>query len=315
VEDTGVGIAGDELDKVFGYFEQTTSGRSRKSGTGLGLAISRDYVRLMGGDITVTSQEGRGSTFRFEILAREGSESDIQETERQQRRVIGLAPGQEIPRILVAEDMADSRTMLMKILETAGFAVKTAANGKEAVEMFHTWRPHFIWMDIRMPVMDGLEATGRIRATEAGKATIIAALTAHALAGEREKILSAGCDEFVAKPFREQEIFEIMAKHLGVIYVYEDRHGKSAAVEPEGEISPEQLATLPVDWRRQLHRAIVELDRKQVLALTEQIKTIDEHIAGELAALAENLAFEPLLDLLGKSEQPEQEDNHDGSSD
>jgi CheY-like chemotaxis protein len=296
---------------VFGYFEQTTSGRSRKSGTGLGLAISRDYVRLMGGDITVTSQEGRGSTFRFEILAREGSESDIRETERQQRRVIGLAPGQEIPRILVAEDMADSRTMLMKILETAGFAVKTAANGKEAVEMFHTWRPHFIWMDIRMPVMDGLEATGRIRATEAGKSTIIAALTAHALAGEREKILSAGCDEFVAKPFREQEIFETMAKHLGVTYVYEERHEKTPAESPGGDIDPEQLATLPADWRRQFHRAIVELDRKKALALIDGIKTIDAHIAEGLAALVRNLAFDPLLDLLKKSEPPDQEEDHE----
>jgi hypothetical protein len=93
--------------------------------------------------------------------------------------------------------------------------------------------------------------------------------------------------------------------------MYEERHEKTPAESPGGDIDPEQLATLPADWRDQLHRAIVELDRKKALALIEQIKTIDAHIAGGLTFFVRNLAFEPLLDLLKKSQQLEQEDSHD----
>jgi PAS domain S-box-containing protein len=310
VADTGAGIAEDEMDKVFAYFEQTASGRAKQSGTGLGLALSRDYARMMGGDITFTSEEGKGSTFYFNVSVSKGSASDIKE-KISKPRVIGLVPGQEIPRVLVAEDVEAGRALLVKILEAAGLDVQAAVNGKDAVEVFHRWQPHFIWMDIRMPVMDGLEATRRIKATGAGTSTVIAALTAHALAEEREQILSAGCDDFVRKPFREQEIFDVMAKHLGVKYVYEDRHEEVGPIEPEVETSPEQLAALPEDLRGQLHKAVVELDRKRALALIEKIKTIDARIAGGLEVFIRNLAFEPLLDLLEKSEPPEQEDGRD----
>jgi CheY-like chemotaxis protein len=311
VEDTGVGIAEDELDKVFGYFEQTTSGRAKKSGTGLGLAISRDYARMMGGDIAVASKEGKGSTFRLEIDIREAAESDIKKRVMQQRRVIGLEAGQDIPRILVAEDKKDSRTILVKLLRTVGFQVQEAVDGKHAVDVFHQWRPDLIWMDIRMPVMDGLEATQRIKETEAGQSTVIAALTAHALEEEREQILAAGCDDFVSKPFREYEIFGVMGKHLGLRYVYEDSREKAVSVAPEVEIPPERLAALPADLLSRLHQAVVELDEDQTLALIEKIKTIDERLARGLDALARNLAYDTLLELLERSEQPMHGGVHD----
>ena len=300
VEDTGVGIAEDELDKVFAYFEQTASGKAKKSGTGLGLALSRDFARMMGGDITVASKEGKGSTFRFEIDIREAAESDIKERVMQQQRVIGLEDGQEIPRILVAEDKKESRTMLVKLLETIGFQVQEAVDGQQAVDVFHRWRPDFIWMDIRMPVMDGLKATRRIKKTEAGKATVIAALTAHALMEEREQILAAGCDDFVRKPFQEYEIFSVMGKHLGLRYVYEESREKAVPIEPEVEIDPEQLAALPADLLSRLHDAAVELDRDRILALIEQIKTMDAHTAKVLETAVKKFALGPLVDLLKK---------------
>jgi signal transduction histidine kinase/ActR/RegA family two-component response regulator len=238
VTDTGVGIAEHEMDKVFAYFEQTESGRAKKSGTGLGLALSRDFARMMGGDITVASKEGKGSAFCFNMEIWKGRASDIKE-KIPERRVIGLEPGQEIPRVLVAEDTETSRTLLAEVLKAAGLDVQEAVNGKQAVEMFHEWRPHFIWMDVRMPVMDGLEATRRIKQTEAGQSTAIVALTAHALEEEKEAILAAGCDDFVRKPFREQEIFEAMAKHLGLKYVYEYGREKAGPVEPELDTRPQ----------------------------------------------------------------------------
>ncbi len=295
VEDTGVGIAEDELDKVFKYFEQTESGRKSRKGTGLGLAISRDYARKIEGDITVTSEAGKGSTFRLEINIKEGSEADIKEKTRE-RRVVGLEPGQEVFRILIAEDHEDSRILLVKILKTVGFQVKEAVNGKEAVEVFKEWHPHFIWMDIRMPVMDGMEATRRIKATGPGKSTIIAALTAHALAEGKETILAAGCDDFVRKPFREQEIFEVMAKYLDVQYIYEEE--QEVLPEPDIELEPEQLAALPDDLRSELHVAVIKLDTARTLALIEQVKEQDASIAGVFRALADKLDYPELARLL-----------------
>jgi CheY-like chemotaxis protein len=258
---------------------------------------------MMGGDITAASKEGKGSTFYLNIDIKEKSKSDIIE-ENSKPRVIGLASGQEIPRILVVEDVEASRTLLVKILKTVGFDVQAAVNGKEAVKKFGQWQPHFIWMDIRMPVMDGLQATRHIKATEAGTSTVIAALTAHALEEEKEKILSAGCDDFVRKPFREQEIFDVMAKHLELKYVYEDRHEEVGPMESEVDIGPERLAALPQDLRGQLYQAIVELDTKRTLALIGKIKSIDAHLAEELEVFVRNMAFEPLLDLIEKSGQP-----------
>jgi CheY-like chemotaxis protein len=282
---------------VFAYFEQTASGRKSESGTGLGLAISRDYVRMMGGDITVTSREGQGSIFRFEVGIRKGSESDIKKRSPKQR-VMGLEPGQDIPRILVAEDIETSRTLLVKILKTVGFQVQEAANGREAVEIFHKWQPNFIWMDIRMPVMDGLEATRCIKETETGKSTVVAAITAHALEEERERILAAGCDDFVRKPYREHEIFEVMAKHLGLNYVYEKEGEETEPVKPDVELHPEQLATLPEDLLSELYQAVIRLDTVRTLALIEKVAEQDAAIGDALRTLAKNLDYGRLLNLL-----------------
>lgn len=299
VEDTGFGIAEDEQNKVFQYFEQTESGRKSKCGSGLGLAISRDYIRLLGGDISVTSQVGEGSTFRFEIDIREGRQSDIQEKAKQPRRVIGLKPGHYIPRILVAEDMVDSRTLLVKFLEKVGFQVGEAGNGKQAVEIFHEWQPNFIWMDIRMPVMDGLEATREIRNSKSEIRNIpIAALTAHALEEEKEIILAAGCDDLVRKPYREQEILEVMAKHLDLRYVYENEREEAVSDEPDVELGPEQLTTLPEDLLKPLRQAVIRLDIHQAMELIEKIFEHDAAIGCALRALAKKLNYDLLLRLL-----------------
>jgi CheY-like chemotaxis protein len=298
VQDTGIGIADDELDKVFAYLEQAAGGRAQKSGTGLGLAISRDYVRLMGGDIAVTSQEDKGSTFRFEIDIEEGHWKDIK-TQGSRRRVMGLQPGQKAPRVLVAEDKDDSRILLLKILAAAGFETKEAVNGKEAVEMFHQWRPDFIWMDIRMPVMDGMEAIRCIKETDYGQSTIVAAFTAHALAEEKEQILAVGYDDLVCKPFFEHEIFEVMAKHLHLNYVYEDEPGAmDVETETEVQVTPRQLEILPGELYNELHQAAVELDERRILKLVEQVSMCDAGMAGMLQSFVNRLEFHRLAKLL-----------------
>ena len=311
VADTGVGIAEDELDKVFQYFEQTQSGKNLKSGTGLGLAISRDYVRALGGEITVAGEVDKGSTFSFDIAVEKGDESDV-EGRIPGRRVLGLAQSmdrQEIPRILVADDMEEGRGLLVKLLKAVGFQVREAANGKEALDVFQQWRPHFIWMDIRMPVMDGLEATRRIKDTDAGKSTVVAALTAHALEEERKIILASGCDDFVRKPFREDQIFEVMAKHLNIKYVYEDDPGRVDSPEQEFVLRPGQLDALPKEMVDRLYHAVVELDMEKTSALIAQITERDSALGGALRSQAEKLNYRRLLSMLGEKDVESGEDS------
>jgi len=220
VEDTGPGIAASDLPRLFEPFSQTDSGQRTKEGTGLGLALSRDLARLMDGDITVVSEPGRGSSFTLEVALPEAALATVAEA-KDRRRVVSLAAGQAPVRVLVVDDTALNRTVLTRLLEAVGFEVRAAANGEEAVALWESWEPHFIWMDKRMPGVDGLEATRRIRARERDRRVPIIAISASALEHERSDILAAGCDDFVAKPFRESLIFAKMREHLGIEYAYE----------------------------------------------------------------------------------------------
>src|SRR5262249_39577997 len=155
---------------LFEPFVQTDSGVRAKEGTGLGLSISRQLVRLMGGDIEVRSRLGYGTTFRFEVAL---EVADPNRAVAQMRRVVGLAPNQPIPRILVVDDIPENRSLLTQLLASVSIDVREATNGEEAVEVWRDWRPHLIWMDMRMPVMDGREATKAIRALEPERVTKI----------------------------------------------------------------------------------------------------------------------------------------------
>ena len=223
VADTGPGIASEELPRLFEPFVQTESGHRTKEGTGLGLALSRDLARLMDGDITVSSTPGRGSTFVVDVALPEASHEALV-IEKDRRRVLSLAAGQDPVRVLVVDDTPLNRTVLTRLLAAVGFEVRGASNGEEALAAWESWEPHFIWMDKRMQGLDGLEVTRRIRAREQaeGRRRVpIIALSASALEHERADILAAGCDDFVAKPFRESTIFNKLREHLGVEYTYE----------------------------------------------------------------------------------------------
>ncbi len=225
VEDTGLGIAEEELDKLFVPFEQTTAGRKIKQGTGLGLAITHKFIDLMGGDITARSTVGVGSCFTCSIpIGFAASEAYL--VKRARGQAIGLAPGQSNYRILVVDDEADNRLLLLDLLTSVGFSVRQASNGKEATEIWQAWQPHLIWMDLRMPEMDGYEATKQIRKNESelykeGLSTKIIALTASAFKGERDITIELGFDDFVIKPFQESVIWEKMSQYLGVELIYQ----------------------------------------------------------------------------------------------
>lgn len=165
VEDTGQGIAPNDLDDLFKPFTQTETGLKYAEGTGLGLPISQKFVQLMGGEIAVSSMPGQGAKFAFDIQVSPVEEIPIETTQPIGKKVIGLAPEQPVYRILVAEDKLTNRLLLVKLLSSLGFEVREAENGQEAVAMWESWEPHLIWMDMRMPVMNGYEAAKHIKAS------------------------------------------------------------------------------------------------------------------------------------------------------
>jgi signal transduction histidine kinase/CheY-like chemotaxis protein/ligand-binding sensor domain-containing protein len=284
VEDTGVGIAEAEMERLFEPFTQTESGRASAEGTGLGLAISRDFARLMGGDITATSTPGIGTCFRF--TARLAPEAAIEGLETR-RRVIGLRPGHRAVRVLVVDDNAENRDVLVKLLVPLGFEVRDAVDGAQAVDAWSEWAPHAVLMDVRMPVMDGLEATRRIRRAESegrGHADrcVVVALSASAFEHDRDGILAVGCDDFVAKPFRDSELLGVLAGRLGLEFELDELDEPSRGDEPE---RPLDLAAVSVEC---LGRLRVALDQGNIQRAVEEIDAFGggaDGAVGELKAL------------------------------
>ncbi|MFE4105912.1 CHASE2 domain-containing protein [Almyronema epifaneia] len=239
IEDTGPGIAPDEADSLFDIFMQGKVGQQSGDGAGLGLPISQQLVQLMGGKITLSSTLNRGTTFQFDICV-DQPQIAPQRSPDAAHQVTGLAPGEKRYRILVVEDNAVSRLLLVRMLTGLGFQVCEAVNGQAAVETCQSWQPDLIWMDMRMPVMNGLEATRRIRLWEQTRKPEtdspslpsnpikIIALTANAFDEDQAASLSAGCDDFVSKPFRRENILDKIAEHLGVRYAYTTEPSLSA---------------------------------------------------------------------------------------
>ena len=292
IQDTGIGIPASALDGLFDPFVQVEGGQYLQEGTGLGLPISQKFVQMMGGDITVTSEVNKGSLFAFSIQA-ELAESADERIVDNPLRAIGLAPDQPPYRILIVEDRAENRMVLSAVLEPMGFEVREAINGQEAIEICRSWEPHLVFMDMQMPVMDGYEATKRLRTTKKGQAMVIIALTASAFEYSRQLALDAGCDDFVSKPFRTGVISEKISQHLGARFIYEER----ATASPSNELESDALAGLPQQWLHQLHRAAIELDPTEALRLIDQLRQQDEALASQLADLVDNYRFDTLQNL------------------
>lgn len=273
VEDSGSGIAADELPTLFETFVQTDSGRKAEQGTGLGLSISRKFVELMGGRIQVSSTLGQGSRFEFTIPVGL-STADAQPRQAPVQRVIGLVKPHLRYRILVVDDHPENRKLLVKLLQPIGFEVKEAANGQEAIACWEMWHPHLIWMDMRMPVLSGLNATQHIKAHPQGQSTVVIALTASALSEEIPSFKSAGCNDFVRKPFLEYEIFDKISQHLNVEYTFETL--VPMRQEPVQPLTSIALSVMPSNWLEELEKASSLLDEETIHALINQIP--QEHI-------------------------------------
>ncbi|MEQ9000387.1 MAG: PAS domain S-box protein [Coleofasciculus sp. B1-GNL1-01] len=297
IEDTGAGMAAEELEDIFDSFIQSQTGKQHQEGTGLGLSISREFVRLMGGDLTVASQVGQGTVFRFEIRVKLADASQVP-TLKPKRRIIALEPNQPCYRILIVDDRVDNRKLLIQLLNPLGFLLQEATNGKDAIAIWQNWQPHLIFMDMRMPIMDGYEATQQIKATTQGQATAIIAVTASSFDSEKAIVLSMGCDGFIRKPFRDVEIFDAIHQHLGVNYVYDDTTASTPLSQtPAHSLTPDSLAVLPADWLQAFRQATILGDIDLMLSLIEEIRTPHESLANALTELTNRFELEKLLTL------------------
>jgi signal transduction histidine kinase/CHASE2 domain-containing sensor protein/CheY-like chemotaxis protein len=305
VEDTGPGIPPEDIQRLFKPFVQTDIGRQSQQGTGLGLAISHTFVELMGGDITVESVVGRGSVFRFQIPMKL-AEPTPSLTQVQTDQVIGLAPNQSSYRLLVVEDQRENSLFLVKLLTSVGFEVETARNGQEGIDLWRHWQPHLILMDMRLPILDGYEATRQIKATPEGQSTVIIAVTGSAFEEDRSAILSAGCDDFIRKPFQIEDLFTKLGKYLGVHYLYATDHPSNGAELPNRNAdvvfnlqSPEysDLRIMSDEWLAELRLAAKGCSDRRVCELLEQIPETHARLAKALEDLAYNYRFDEIIKL------------------
>jgi CheY-like chemotaxis protein len=215
VQDTGIGIAPDQLEAVFRPFEQVGDIRQRRGGAGLGLAISQQLVRMMGSEIQVASEPGRGTTFWFELELPTAE----QPTPRGEQ---SLPTGYEGARrtVLVADDVAPNRALLVEFLSAMGFQTAEAVNGVEALAQAERVEPDLILIDSVMPVMDGVTATQRLRALPAFQQTPIISISASTFATDKERCLAAGATAFLSKPVRIRELLDTIGRLMDLKWTY-----------------------------------------------------------------------------------------------
>ena len=308
--------------RLLSIFNETA--QQSQKGTGLGLPISREFVKLMGGDIVINSpvfnspsaleKGGPGTRFSFNIQVTVVKEL-INQTQPLSGRVIALEPGQPTYRILIVEDIAESRLLLSQLLKSVGFEVKEAENGQQGVELYKKWQPDLIWMDIRMHIMDGYEAIKQIKSTPTGRDIPIIALTASAFEEQRMMALVVGGDDFIRKPFREADIFNMMAKHLNIRYIYQDEQNNDVPRLPrqktknsdetvehpspvpmlnKAQIIKNGLTKLSPSWLTDLQYALDIADIDLVMELLHQLKVDDNHLVELITNMVNEFQFESL---------------------
>jgi len=304
VKDTGPGITESDISNLFNPFVQTETGEKEQEGTGLGLSISQNFAQLLEGRITVTSEAGKGSIFTLDVAVEEAGTTWIQ-GQGTNRRAVMVKPGQTKYRILVIEDRPEGRDVLTSLLEKIGFEVFAADNGRTGVDSFNKYQPHLVFMDIRMPEMNGLEATRLIKAGHEAKNIPIIAVTASVFEESIEEINSSGCDALIRKPFSEAQVIEALERFLDVEFIYEELDARKkvafAGYEHLEPLTHERLLELPPAIIEELRECYIQLNPKQLKHQIEKIRALGkDSIANSLQQIVDNFQFDKLGALLKK---------------
>lgn len=303
VEDSGPGISAEDQKRLFKPFIQLAEGGAQK-GTGLGLAITRQFVDLMKGTISVESVLGRGSVFRVDLPVEPVEASSVPRlADIAHGDVVGLAAGQPHYRVLIAEDQPENQQLLSWLMSDIGVEARVADNGEQCVELFEEWQPDLIWMDRRMPVMEGEEATRRIRQLPGGDKVKIVAVTASAFKEEQREMLDAGMDDFIRKPYRPDEIYDCLARLLKVKYSYSASAAAETVPKP---LTAAMLLKLPAPLRQELRTAVASLDNERIAGTLDKLGAVDAELARTLSRLTEYFDYPAILKALDETDgQPE----------
>ena len=299
VTDNGPGIAADQIQDLFQPFAQTDTGRTRQDGTGLGLALSRRFAHLLGGDLTLAQSSPQGSTFQLHLPVVAVNQVELRPRPMAEP-VIGLAPDQPVPRILVADDNETNRRLMITLLGTLGFEVREASNGQEAVTQWQQWQPHLILMDLRMPILDGYQATQQIRSV-AEVGPVIIALSASAFDEEESVALDSGCNGFLRKPIREIDLLDQIQQHLGVRYLYAD---PAPLADPKAPVplppaaSILELAALPDDWVNRLYQGALVANGQALYALLDELPPNHQPLALTLRRWVQDFRCDKIVELV-----------------
>lgn len=316
VNDTGVGMTPEEIAQLYEPFFQAKAGIDSQEGTGLGLTICQKYLQLMGAEIEIISEVGNGTIFQFklpvEIPKNHPNKKDfkppqipdkIDDNYRKNNRKYPQ-------RILIVEDNSDNQQLLYQILSPLGFQIQQATDGEEAIAIWQNFRPHLIWMDLRIPLIDGYEVTKEIRrrekslgiSSDSQDKTIIIALTASAFVEERSEAIKAGCDEFVHKPIEVPKIMTYIAKFLGNDYQSTETIEVVESIYPNVDKNVDkianQLAQMPLEWRTALADAVMTLNEPEINSLIEEISPQASELASALSQFAINFDYESIWEML-----------------
>ena len=295
VEDTGPGIPPEELTHIFDAFRQSEAGREA-GGTGLGLSISKRLVDLMGGELAVRSTLGAGSCFTASIPVEPSAETSSQ-PKTPPRRIAGVERNEAEGPLLIVDDVKENRDILKALLAPLGFALREAENGREALRLFEKERPCAVLMDMRMPVMDGYEATRRIKASEGGSSVPVIAITASAFEDDVQNVLKSGADICIRKPLSPEDVYEALGKLLDIRFHYADEP-RTAETRHEAFLSREALAALPGETIEAMRTALQDGDIDELESLIEGIRRFDGDLAESLLQLARQYDYSAFGDFI-----------------
>jgi PAS domain S-box-containing protein len=306
VVDTGIGIPEEDHAKILEPFQQSESGRF-SGGTGLGLSLSRELVHLMGGELSLVSQEGKGSSFFFTLELPPAKAPVPKRSQRKDKKEWCLLNEGSV-KALVVDDVEVNRCLLVDILKGAGIEIIEAENGKEAIDQTGEFKPDIIFMDIRMPVMDGKEATREIKRLYGSDRFKIVALTASVFHQEKKEDFDEMFDDYISKPFRIERIYECIQKLLGVEFKRETKARENKNQNSDKNTSSSQeidlsQITIPVQLFFKIKDIIDEGDIPQLKKELDQLNLLGEdgkYLNKKLVPLVEGSDLEEILDILEK---------------
>ena len=297
VEDTGIGIAPEQLEEIFLPFQQVGEDSRKTEGTGLGLAISRQLVQLMGGELKVKSTLGKGSVFWLDLdLPEVFQEDDVAKVD--ERNIMGFVGSKR--KVLVVDDKWANRSVLVNLLEPLGFEVLEATDGRDALNKAREFKPVVILMDLVMTVMDGFEATRRLRMIPELADVVVIAISASVFDFDKQQSREVGCDDFIPKPVREADLLEKLRVHLGLEWIYEAARDSQQEAR-ETFLTPDSLVTPPSEEIAILLDLAMRGNLRGISERTAQLEELDKRwvpFATRLRQLAKEFKGKQILEFL-----------------